>query len=136
MKLIILGNPKALKRHRTFRRGKFVGSYNPSAAEQNGFLSVIQSNAPERPFDCPLRVDITFYFARPKNHYRAGRYAGELKSDAPIWHTSRPDRDNLDKFILDAMNGVFWQDDSIISDGRLRKFYNCRPRTEILITPL
>ena len=134
MKLTILGNPTALKRHRTFRRGKFTGSYDPSRVGKADLLAVVRDNAPEKPFICPLRVDITFYFARPKSHYRTGKYAGELKPGMPLWHTKRPDRDNLDKFILDALDGIFWLDDSIVCDGRLRKLYDGRPRTEIEIS--
>ena len=133
MKLIILGNPTALKRHRTFRRGNFTGSYDPSETDKADLLAVVRDNAPKKPFSCPLRVDITFYFARPKSHYRTGKHAGELKLNIPAWHTKRPDRDNLDKFVLDALDGIFWYDDSIICDGRLRKVYSDRPRTEIEI---
>ena len=136
MKIVVLGNPQALKRHRTFRKGNFTGEYDPSAGKKTDFLSVIQSQAPEKSFDCPLRVDMCFYFAHPKSHYRSGKFAGQLKLDAPVWHTTRPDRDNLDKFILDAMCGVFWRDDSIICDGRIQKLYDDRPRTEIEVTPL
>lgn len=131
MKLTILGNPTALKRHRTFRRGKFTGSYDPSKTDKADLLAIVRDNAPDKPFTCPLRVDITFYFARPKSHYRTGRYEGQLKPHIPLWHTKRPDRDNLDKFVLDALDGVFWLDDSIVCDGRLRKLYDDRPRTEI-----
>lgn len=136
MKLTVLGNPTALKRHRTFRRGKFIGNYDPSRVGKADLLAVVRDNAPDKPFSCPLRVDITFYFARPKSHYRTGRHAGELKPNAPLWHTKRPDRDNLDKFILDALDGIFWLDDSIVCDGRLRKLYDGRPRTEIEIKEL
>ena len=130
MKLTILGNPTALKRHRTTRTGH---RYDPSEVDKADLLAVVRDNAPDKPFSCPLRVGITFYFARPKSHYGTGRNAGKLKLNAPRLHTKRPDRDNLDKFVLDALDGVFWLDDSIVCDGRLRKVYSERPRTEIEI---
>lgn len=133
MILTILGNPTALKRHRTFRRGNFIGNYDPSKVDKADLLAVVRDNAPEKPFSCPLRVNITFYFARPKSHFRTGSHAGELKPNAPHWHTKRPDRDNCEKLILDALTGVFWLDDSIVCDGRLSKVYDDRPRTVIEI---
>ena len=55
---------------------------------------------------------LEFYMPRPKNHYRTGKYSNELKPKAPHIHTKVPDVDNLSKFILDAMNAVFYDDDS------------------------
>lgn len=140
IELVILGSPKALKRHRTYtkdRNGKpfrFPIQVDPSEGDKSDLLAVVRDNAPDLPFTCPLRVDITFYFARPKNHFRTGKFAGILKPNAPTWHISRPDRDNLDKLILDALSGKFWINDSIVCDGRLRKFYDEKPRTEIVIS--
>jgi crossover junction endodeoxyribonuclease RusA len=74
------------------------------------------------PWMGPLRVDLTFSFPRPKSHYRAN---GELKDTAPIWHTGKPDRDNADKLVLDALTSIgLWPDDKQVCDGRLRKFYS------------
>ncbi len=129
----ILGNPKALKRHRTFRRGNFVGQYDPSKKEKDDFLVVAHQYAPEKPLDYPLRLDIRFYFERPKSHYRTGKYANELKPNISRWHTTSPDLDNLIKFICDSLNGVFWKDDRCICRLLADKEYDERPRTEITI---
>lgn len=72
----------------------------------------------------PLRVDITFYFPRPKSHYRTGKHANELKPTPPMFHTGKPDRDNADKAILDQLTvSRMWLDDKQVCDGRIRKFY-------------
>ena len=136
IKLIVLGNPVAQKRHRSFQRGKFRGQYDPSAKNKSDLLRIVQQQAPPKPLDCPLRVDVHLYFSRPKNHFRTGQFAGALKINAPLWHIKRPDRDNCDKMILDALSGVFWRDDSLICAGEIIKQYNERPRTEILIETL
>lgn len=130
----VLGEPQALKRHRTFRRGNFVGTYDPSKADKKDFVAAIQQNAPPKPIDAPLAITVKFYFSRPKSHYRTGKYAGVLKPNAPIWHTKRPDIDNLLKFIADSLNGVFWRDDTLICQVvKMSKRYSDRPRTEIYI---
>lgn len=133
IKFEVLGEPKALKRHRTFRRGNFVGNYDPSANDKNDFLRLAHEHAPEKPLDCPLMMNVAFYFPHPKSHYRTGKNSGELKLGIQELHTKRPDIDNLLKFIADALNGVYFRDDSCICTCHAVKRYSERPRTEILI---
>lgn len=131
--LIIYGEPKAQKRHRQVNRGKFVSQYDPSAGDKADFLSVIQNKAPQQPFDFPIRVVIGFYFSRPKSHYGTGKNINILKLNIPTYHTSKPDTDNCFKFVTDAMNKVFWRDDSLICCVEIEKKYDVRPRIEIKI---
>ena len=113
-----------------------LGRIDPSASDKGDFLSIIQKNAPEEPFKQPLSVSIFFYFSRPKSHFKTGKNSHLLKDYAPSWHTSKPDVDNLAKFVMDAMNKVYWKDDSYISTCRIVKQYSNTPRTEIEIIPL
>jgi crossover junction endodeoxyribonuclease RusA len=46
---------------------------------------------------------ITFYFRRPKSHYRTGRNSHILRDDAPTWHTNNPDVDKLQRGVFDAL---------------------------------
>lgn len=79
----------------------------------------------------PLCVNLTFYFPRPKGHFRAN---GELKPKAPLWHTGKPDRDNSDKAVLDALTNLgIWGDDKQACDGRVQKRYGQRTGCEIEI---
>ena len=133
IKFTVLGDPKALKRHRTFRKGNFIGIYDPSKADKQAFLIMVQQNAPPKPFDEPLVMLLDFYFSRPKNHYRSGKFAGQLKPNAPLCHTVRPDLDNLIKFIFDSLLGVFYRDDTLIYRVRASKHYSENPRTEITL---
>lgn len=133
IKLEILGNPLALKRHRTFRRGNFVGQYDPSQNEKKDFLLTVQNKAPEKPITGSVMLTLVFFMARPKGHYGTGKNTGILKPNTPLWHTKRPDLSNLTKFVEDALNGIFWSDDSVISKLTAIKIYDEKPRTEILI---
>ncbi len=56
-----------------------------------------------------------------------------MKPSSPLFHTSKPDRDNLDKLVLDALTGVFWVDDKVVCQGWLQKEYSDKPRIEIFI---
>lgn len=132
--LVVLGEPKALKRHRTFRRGDFVGQYDPSKKDKADFVAAVQSNAPAKPIDKPIELVVKFYFGRPKSHYRTGKFAGQQKDNAPLWHTKRPDVDNCLKFIADSFNKVYWRDDTLICRiSEMSKQYSDRPRTEVYI---
>ena len=140
--LLVLGDPKAQKRHRTRHKDKkgkalpYVQSFDPSARIKNDLKRLVQAKAPEELLRCPLKVDILFCMARPKNHYGTGRNADILKNWAPVHHTSRPDIDNLRKLVMDALTGVFWHDDSYVCQGTTIKRYSAKPRTEIFITKL
>lgn len=136
--LVILGEPKKQERHRTFQKkdrdGRpygFPRRYDPSSIMKENLRKLVQEKAPPKPIDQPIRVDCIFYFPRPKAHYGTGKNLGKLKDNAPVWHTKKPDRDNLDKFVLDALSKVFWRDDSLVCDGRIIKLYSDKPRTVI-----
>ena len=61
---------------------------------------------------------------RPKSHFRTGKYYGMLKNTAPLHHVKTPDLDNLVKFVLDAMNKVFYVDDSQVTEIITTKEYS------------
>ena len=77
-----------------------------------------------------------FYFKRPKAHYKTGKNSNCLRDDAPEYHSSRPDIDNLVKLVGDALNGIFFIDDALISRVTAHKLYSDKPRTEIIIIKL
>ena len=125
------GTPRPQPRPRAFSRGGFTRVYDPATAE--GWKSQVAIAA--RPFVPvarilgPVRVDIHWSFPRPQSHFRTGKHAGELKPNAPRWHTqgrgkNGGDRDNLDKAILDALTELrFWKDDGQACAGELTKKY-------------
>lgn len=131
--LKILGEPTSQKRHRTVRVAGFNRNYDPSAADKKDFLSIVQDNAPEKPHDRPLRLIVDAYFTRPKSHFKTGKNIGVLKDSAPINHIARPDWDNVGKFISDALNKIYWRDDSVLCEVGVRKRYSENPRIEIKI---
>lgn len=134
IKLSIPGIPNAQKRHRHLRMGNFVRTYDPSATEKDDFLyKSIYQHRPEKPLVNPIILRITFYMPRPKSHYRTGKHAGELKDSAPFYHTSKSDIDNLIKFVMDSLNGVYYKDDKQIYGISAWKIYDENPRTDIVI---
>lgn len=126
----IKGDPKALKRHRTFKKGNFIGQYDPSAGDKEDFLTIAHQYAPEKPINSPIRLKTYFIFQRPKNHYKSN---GLIKPKFLISYPGKPDIDNLIKFIMDSLNKVFWRDDSIIYRVDGCKFYDDLSYTKIQI---
>ena len=132
MDIIIPGKPIAKKRARFSRRGKYVVTYNDQRKEEEGWILLAKSQITDF-FKDIVWVTLIFYMPRPKSHYGTGEKSARLKANAPIYHTKKPDVDNLVKFCLDCLNGLAWQDDSQISEMRVRKIYSEEPRTEITI---
>lgn len=119
----IPGNPKGQPRA---RRGKGKHMYTPATAK--GFKDCIfafaREHAPATPLTGPVSMTVTAVFARPKSHYGTGKNSDRLRSDSPHYHTSKPDRDNVEKAILDALTRLgFWKDDAQVCDGWITKVY-------------
>jgi Holliday junction resolvase RusA-like endonuclease len=135
----VYGEPLAQKRPRARIHGKHARVYDdPKSVKAKDTLAVIiQQNSPPRLLAGPLKVDILFCFGRPKSHFGTGRNAGVIKKSAPQYKWNKPDRDNLDKLVLDAMSGIIFHDDAQACDGRLRKiFTDTKPRIEIKVEEL
>lgn len=130
----------------------FVHTYMPSKAD--AWKKTIRYHAAGLLKTCqiegPIRVDLEIIMPRPKFHYGTGRNKGKIKprhaSDLGTWHTPTPDRDNLDKTILDALSPTptatvkrlkpeqqndpvynfpgLWRNDSQVCSGLVEKRYH------------
>jgi Holliday junction resolvase RusA-like endonuclease len=93
------------------RLGK-KGAYNPSAYGMKRLRNYVAQRLNDEQFPLlkgPLLVIIHFRLPGLKSHDLEKRKARHLMP-----HTSRPDGDNLEKFVNDALNGVLWADDCTI----------------------
>jgi Holliday junction resolvase RusA-like endonuclease len=132
IRFTVKGTPKAQPRVKFSSRGKFGKAYTPDTANDWKALIMIEAKKHfHQPLDGPVCVNVWFAMPRPKNHYNS---KGQLKPNAPFWHTSKPDRDNLDKCVLDAMTAIgAFRDDCQVCDGRIQKVYSDDPRAIIEI---
>ena len=85
-----------------------------------------RDHAPERPLDGPLIFLATFYMPKPTSLSR--------KASVSAMPVKRPDLDNLLHKMTDQFNGVFWADDSQVTDLMARKRYPDDGRTGVEIT--
>jgi Holliday junction resolvase RusA-like endonuclease len=75
-----------------------------------------------------VKVDMLFLMPRPKNHYGTGANAGQLRPGAPAYPTVKPDRDKLERAVLDALSDAgMWRDDSQVVAGETLKYYAEQP---------
>ena len=84
-------------------------------------------------FDGPLSFTVTFVMPRLKGHYNS---RGELKPNAPVFVTTRPDVLKLGRSTEDALTGVVWRDDSIVAVEHLYRIYGDETGAHIKIESL
>lgn len=68
------------------------------------------------PLTGPLRCDLVFVFPRPQ------AMIWKTREMPRAWHAKKPDRDNCDKSVMDALKGIAWIDDAQVCDGSLKKY--------------
>ena len=91
---------------------------------QNFVKSVAIENAPPKLLTGALKVDYHFFLQRPQS----------LPAKV-MHHTKKPDKDDLEKSVSDALEGVIYERDAQICDGHVTKEYGT-PRVEIMIEEL
>lgn len=127
------GDPAGQPRPRAARMGGFIKIYTPDGAKdwKNRIILYARSHAPRTPWTGPVRCSIDFYRERPQ------RLMTRKYPDAAFWCTVKPDRDNLDKCVLDALTKCgFWIDDNQVVGGEIRKFWvakDSQPGAEITL---
>jgi len=65
----------------------------------------------------PVGLYLTFVLPRPKS------LTWKKRAMPRLWHTSKPDTDNLAKAVKDALTGLAWKDDSQVCFVEARKLY-------------
>ena len=80
--------------------------------------------------DVPLEVRKVFLMPRPKSHYGSRKGEPYLKDSAPKHPTTKPDLDNLEKAVWDALNEVLWHD-----DAQVVKVYKEKQYAELGVEP-
>lgn len=89
-----------------------------------------------------FRLEIDFFMRRPDKHFKnrerlPENVRPEFKGLIP--HLSRPDIDNLGKFVADVLNGIAYSDDRQIYKLILSKYYDnegeCDGHMKITVLP-
>lgn len=125
VEFFVPGLPVAQPRQRSRVRKKkggasFVQNYTPADSPVNAFKAAVKLVAASAwdgaPIDGPVLMDIDFVFPRPRT------MVWKTKDMPRLRHSKKPDRDNLEKSVMDALSGLLWIDDAQVCDGSIRKF--------------
>lgn len=120
--------PKSTPRPRSNFNTKVF--YVKNAADNSSLFNEFIESCDDMQFSIctPTRFYVEIFLPTPSNMSRIEKICAELKL---LFHISKPDFDNLAKTYSDMIQGRFLIDDSLIVDGRIRKFYSVKPRIEI-----
>ena len=121
--------PVEQQRPRAVHRGKGIRLYDP--AKVKAYKVQLHDLASCEYHGSP--VELTFYRRIQKSISNA-EYERRLKNET--LPTVKPDTDNFIKSTLDALTGVLWADDNIITDIVARKRYSDDPHVFVKITPM
>lgn len=84
----------------------------------------------------PVGLSAVFTFPRPKSHYRTGKWAAELRPDAPKFKASKPDIDKLLRALCDGItDSGLWRDDAQVATVVATKTYMGDPGVFVEIVP-
>jgi Holliday junction resolvase RusA-like endonuclease len=143
MSFVIPGKPEPYARARFARAGKFVHCYNPKASieEKDRVIMKDQLSKENREklnallsdenADYSAEVYGRFYVPISKSDSITTTY---LKEEGKIRPDIRNgDIDNYMKLILDAMHGVVYNDDKLVTTIHAEKLYSSNPRSELTV---
>lgn len=125
--IIVTGKPIAQPRHRATFRGGFAQMYLPSSHPVHAYKRDIVTAAQKvggEIIEGAVRLDLLFTFQQPK------RRPMQFK-------ISKPDLDNLEKAVMDALTDAgVWIDDCQVVEKHSTKIYGHQDATSIFVTPL
>lgn len=130
MLIIIPIEPVEQQRPRATNRGGHISIYDPPKVKK--FKKEVAEYVQQQPLpkfeNVELDVHIRFYRKIQKS---LTKKEWELRMTGVHRPIVKPDLDNYTKSILDALNGLVWDDDAKIVHMELDKFYSEQPRIEI-----
>jgi len=128
----VQGTPVGKGRPRFTTANGYARSYTPQKTlnYENLVKTYYSLEVGQKKLQGAIKAKITAYFPIPKSTPKKLRAEMEL-TDVP--HTKKPDGDNIIKAILDALNGIAYDDDSQVAIVEINKFYSTFPRAVVIL---
>lgn len=129
IRFTVLGTPTPYTRVTPMNRGGRRWAYKPKKTQDYGdwVESVADEYKPAELLDGALSIELHFYFARPKSRKNEKKYP---------YPDVKPDFDNLEKQILDSLQGTIFTNDSRFVRWSGSKNYGLPERVEVTIREL
>jgi len=119
----VIGKIQPKQRPRFKRCGAFIQTYTPQATLD--YQKLVAESYIEKYDDTKLtgalKMEINAFFNVPMSYSKKRK--SELYGKPNTAHNG--DIDNVAKSVLDGLNGVAYDDDTIIYDLHIRKYYTC-----------
>lgn len=118
----VVGKIQPKQRPRFMRRGAFIQTYTPEPTLKYQKLvadSYLEKYGNLKPLTGALIMEIDAFFNVPKSLSKKKK--AELWGKPNVQHNG--DIDNVAKSVLDGLNGIAYDDDTIIYDLHIRKYY-------------
>ena len=136
LKLLFVNHtPFAMRRPRACRRGRHIHIYVPGIDSLKKRLSPILKSAIPAEHNLitsePIRMRIRCYKPLNRRTSRLRLLLAELGLIRPI---GVPDVDNYAKTYMDLLSGIIYEDDRLITDLRIEKYYSLFARVEVTIS--
>lgn len=136
IKVFIPGEPAAKERPRSGNGGRIYTPAKTRKAEQtlrqNWIAANLEQYGSVHTFNEPIRIKIRFHYEPLKGFKKWEMRL--IRHGTTIPKYTRPDIDNLVKLVLDALNGVAYKDDYLVTRIIGEKCYSDKgPGTEIEI---
>lgn len=127
---IIPGKPQPKQRARVTATHTYTPTETVEAEDTIRWLAK-QAGVTMAEKGAPIRLTVRFYFQV------ANSWSKKLQqSRLGVWHTVKPDTDNLIKLIKDALNGIAYADDAQVCSERIDKYYADESYTVVQIEKL
>lgn len=123
------GHPSPKARARVTRSGRAYTPKPTQLAEGKVLECYLADWRGLDPIVGPVSINIIAAFAVPPSWSRKKREAAD-------YHVSRPDADNVQKLVLDALNGVAFIDDSQVCELHMTKRYEANECIRVRIEAL
>jgi Holliday junction resolvase RusA-like endonuclease len=124
------GTPVAKARARVTHWGTFTPA-ETVRAERSIALYARTAMRGRDVFDEAVELSIVAVFEEP-----ARRTLKERALPCAAFKPTKPDSDNLAKTVLDACNGIVWQDDARVAVMHIAKIYGNEPELRISVRPV
>lgn len=100
--------------------GGFARHYTPKNSPVNVFKDMVRLSAKQahcgRLIKGAVICNLTFVMPRPKSKI------WKTKPMPRYPHIIKPDKDNLEKAVLDSLTGIIWKDDCQVFTGKVAKW--------------
>ena len=115
IKFFVACTPRGKQRARVTRHGTYTPQETVELERMIG-RECKKAMAGAKPLGGPLRLSLYVIFIQPRSW-------SATKKSSTFWHTVKPDLDNIEKLVKDALKNIAWRDDCQVAKVDMAKFY-------------